>query len=870
METKTSTSSMITGDRIAFNYKAAANTFGTISQLGTSIAVEIPVTASAAPDGTAYFIMVGYDTKGRKKLVPDRNIQHSISYDTLNTAGVASGSGLPITIDGKAGYTLRLMRGGINAADKDNEWDKIIAESTLNSTIAAGDNNVWNWLNVCSWTSTASNTYPNCRIIRGYTNSTSYSWDNSSGQQNIEGFRPVLLVDPDNTTITINSITPTHLYEKQHTGCTMNISTLDASNLPKDFSIKIGSIEVSALGPSATRTIPINAFEYGSNLVTIISDDVSESFIVERERSRRSIAYRTMTALDGGYDINNVSLHGTATSINGSTAILQTTELTGVNLQNCAGINNLVILATGGTYALSFDSRITWKVKTITSLLPTDINLCLTSTNTPIGTGFQEIGVVFDGNNETYDLFRNQTNPGVLCTFNKSTYIDNFKYRVVPYSADVTFEAYCLKEDNTWVKVHSLFINNGIQQTHNVSMPEECKYTLYKALKIVAVVSGVSDIYFFNAEIYEGVATREWQTIQESEIPTEGMTVSEVNNLTTAEWASIFQRTQLDLYAVLNGADTLTGFNVYLPDNHAPLINNLIATPTIHGGDVILTAELFDAEGEISRYRVTVNDVVVQDWTLSNYINHILSNNLFIPGLNPVVVTAIDTEGGSSSATVYVTKQNTEPYKTTGVLNMLSLLATIADAEGDPISYRIIVNGTTVQDWSVFVSAPLTINYVIDRALINFEVVNTITVEFKDIFASEIHSYTESFIGSYYGILFADEFGSYYSTDAGVILQRADMGPIVVGSAALPITVKLINTTGIALKSVTLNVDVSTVADNTSVKLSYDGTSFDGKDVLVYSTLSNGSSVDFQLQVAANSQAQTGSVFRIIATGEPF
>ncbi|BFH15688.1 discoidin domain-containing protein [Paenibacillus melissococcoides] len=45
------------------------------------------------------FICVDRDYLGRWKLIADRNIQHSISWDTLNSAGVANGSGLPIELD---------------------------------------------------------------------------------------------------------------------------------------------------------------------------------------------------------------------------------------------------------------------------------------------------------------------------------------------------------------------------------------------------------------------------------------------------------------------------------------------------------------------------------------------------------------------------------------------------------------------------------------------------------------------------------------------------------------------------------------------------------------------------------------------------
>lgn len=182
------------GDSISCEYTANTNTFGTFANLGKATKPEIPVTSSNAPDGTFYWIMVGHDSQGRIKLVADRNIQHSISWDALNTAGVASGSGLPIKIDNKD-CIVRLLTGGINANDKNNEWDKIICESTLNDIIVAGDNNIWNKNQIYSWTSTVP-TNASVRIVRG---GSATNWNNSNtsnSTSNVLGFRPVLLVEP--------------------------------------------------------------------------------------------------------------------------------------------------------------------------------------------------------------------------------------------------------------------------------------------------------------------------------------------------------------------------------------------------------------------------------------------------------------------------------------------------------------------------------------------------------------------------------------------------------------------------------------------------------------------------------------------------
>ena len=94
---KTDLALMEVGDYIPCRYTAlTSGQLGLFSELGATTATPIPVASSATPDGSFNFIHSGFDTKGRMKLIADRNIQHSIAWDTLNTKGIASGSGVDI------------------------------------------------------------------------------------------------------------------------------------------------------------------------------------------------------------------------------------------------------------------------------------------------------------------------------------------------------------------------------------------------------------------------------------------------------------------------------------------------------------------------------------------------------------------------------------------------------------------------------------------------------------------------------------------------------------------------------------------------------------------------------------------------------
>ena len=91
-------------------------------------------------------------------------------------------------------FTIRLPSGGINSSDKtDNEWDQYIVNSTLNGAISTpGDNTVWNWQNIYSWTSTTPTTSSGKRVMRG---NATVSQNSNATSTSAYGFRPVLLIE---------------------------------------------------------------------------------------------------------------------------------------------------------------------------------------------------------------------------------------------------------------------------------------------------------------------------------------------------------------------------------------------------------------------------------------------------------------------------------------------------------------------------------------------------------------------------------------------------------------------------------------------------------------------------------------------------
>ena len=186
------------GDKILCRYTAlTSGQIGKFSELGTTSAALISPTSSATPDGSFYWIYVGKDYLGRKKFIADRNIQHSISWDVINSSGIVGEKIINLGLGLATRSSIRLLTGGISNTDLDNEWDKIIAKSNLGGAIIAGDTNIWNWSGISSTTSSTGTTPAN-RISRGNGSVTTTNAPTglaSTGVNATTGFRPVLLIE---------------------------------------------------------------------------------------------------------------------------------------------------------------------------------------------------------------------------------------------------------------------------------------------------------------------------------------------------------------------------------------------------------------------------------------------------------------------------------------------------------------------------------------------------------------------------------------------------------------------------------------------------------------------------------------------------
>lgn len=206
---RTNISDMQISDYIVCNYTASSGTVGTFSNFGGTVGTEIPITGTATPNGSFYFVKVA---KGL--LLADRIVQSGVSWDTLNAAKVIQGK--PQTFGTVNGF-IRCLTGGVAYADANgnkattdqgyggwptnNEWDKYIVNFPTNK-IQEGKtlDDVFHW-NIetgtwCQETPMITISASTLRIMRGRYKygGTIYGGLNyltTSSSNNSWGFRPV-------------------------------------------------------------------------------------------------------------------------------------------------------------------------------------------------------------------------------------------------------------------------------------------------------------------------------------------------------------------------------------------------------------------------------------------------------------------------------------------------------------------------------------------------------------------------------------------------------------------------------------------------------------------------------------------------------
>lgn len=244
------------GDVISCEYTATSGTFGVFANLGQATKPFIPKTGSLTPDGSFYWIFVGYDHLGRKKFVADRNIQYGISWSALNMAGAVFG--LRILENAEYPIYTRLLTAGIGSYNSNTEWGQYICESTLNGRIEAGLDDVWGW-NFPSLTMTSYSSYFKnvCGGTTAKTVSTQYASDSVS---NLFGYRPMMIAESPPLYYLIKTPETGKIFKVNSDGSLIDTGLIN--NITQEQFEMYGTTNLNKFSNEAIQTIIDNGGKY--------------------------------------------------------------------------------------------------------------------------------------------------------------------------------------------------------------------------------------------------------------------------------------------------------------------------------------------------------------------------------------------------------------------------------------------------------------------------------------------------------------------------------------------------------------------------------------------------------------------------------
>ncbi|TPG68725.1 hypothetical protein EEL31_10320 [Brevibacillus laterosporus] len=279
------------------------------------------------------------------------------------------------------------------------------------------------------------------------------------------------------------------------------------------------------------------------------------------------------------------------------------------------------------------------------------------------------------------------------------------------------------------------------------------------------------------------------------------------------------------------------------------------------------------------QYKVEFGDPnqTVKDW--SSLTNSPVNDTALIPSSNLTSVTnpyymrviVKQDDGTQISRDVKLLIYDTPP-KIIGDLIGKTLEITFGDEENDRIRFNVKLNGKQIYPTTGFTDlhfTPYQFKTTISPEDIIIGATNTIEINAEDEYGSP-NTYVYSWIGDYIGLMFSDETGKYYSTDAGEILQYLNFGTIIAGQTTLPVKVNLTNKEGMDIKNLKVELHAPTYW-NTQIQLSKTENPFVPEQVLTFADVKKkDENVSFYVRIVTNADdtAHSGE-FDIYAEAEP-
>lgn len=836
------------GDYVWCKYVATSGTVGVFSDIATKTDAEvasnlIPVASSATPNGYFKFIMSGYTVDGKMKLIPNVNIQHSISWNTINSNGIATGSGVAIDLGFGTTFntSMRLLTGGTSATDKDNEWDKIIVESTLGGNITSGDNTVWNWDVLFSFTSTVSTT-SSSRVVRGNTVNQHTDVPTSLVQANC-CFRPVLIVEQlsiikylirDKNNILFKGIdtqSPSQTLDKQNfisNGLDSVLSSMysflhdkkilcwtDALTtvytnteikgdrlLNYKTEIKIGSEIVSNYedtfqSADKTYSIPTNLMASGNNTMTITAKQDNNTEVQKVVTVNKEIQRNYSLKFDG--------LATSYVSITMPTGF----TLTGKTVQ-------VLVKPNGGSWGVRTDSG--------TFVVLTGTELCIGKSQNCI---IDEVRVWETASAITYNDKQLKGNEvGLVALYRFNEFLGNI---------------ICDSSPNAY---HGNIKGNVIYVNDRYLMQNNADAIITNDIGTGVTILPKDTVYDYNINIIS------------PEMPTANIfTKNKTQEVLDIGMLYTYAMTKTD-WKKINGVEIVT------------LEDGSFASKIVGN-----KKSLYDYNAKIVETSNNLKDVAKVSYDIVNEGIHVDTSG-FTQAITSYTnrITVSQEDGSVVVKDNKFLLYNREPRLILGFVDAMTLFLQIGDDDGDKVKYKLELNGRQIYPPTGYTSlqvTPIIYNQQFKSSEVNVGVMNILKVYTKDQYEGE-STHIINFIGEYCGLMFSDETGGYYSSDLGTIIKRLDFGIITAGKESAVKKVILKNTTGYDVTNVKISLDVSTIPTNNIVKLSSQPSPFDSVDSISYPiTLKNGQEVPFFVKVKTQVMYGDDGVFVINANATP-
>ena len=220
-----------------------------------------------------------------------------------------------------------------------------------------------------------------------------------------------------------------------------------------------------------------------------------------------------------------------------------------------------------------------------------------------------------------------------------------------------------------------------------------------------------------------------------------------------------------------------------------------------------------------------IRDVKSEQWDNlgeSLYVGiYISDNSSYVESITQQVYKAINTPK-ISDAKLYIL--NT---KATIDLQFKSntLFGSLTDDDTGKVQYKVILNGENLvpedDEFTELSPSPENINIPIPKDKIKQGETNTIEVQFQDAWGS-MDTWSTTFIGREFGILFMDEDEVLYSDAQGNILKPLELGDVIIGEPTDSQVIKLKNDTELDLENVIIQSVLSEEIDGTTFLFSLD------------------------------------------------